>query len=222
MATKREHDASKIINSEPLVSKLDPTSDNYTVTLMRINNWYSAEKNRADSYKYYTQYVKKNRPTDVKYFAEVEEKDVHITYGWMARMLLQGATMSDQHNKAFDKNLTDLIDLGKARLLAKETVVTVAITSSPVKRISIQDAMKEKASEYIGELEGAVDEFCVKDAEFNLYNHLKGIKFLRRILQMLKCGQKRNCRNGKRLPSQKIRKLLKVIQIFQKERLQRL
>ena len=174
MATKREHDASKIINSEPLVSKLDPTSDNYTVTLMRINNWYSAEKTRADSYKYYTQYVKKNRPTDVKYFAEVEEKDVHITYGWMARMLLQGATMSDQHNKAFDKNLTDLIDLGKARLLAKETVVTVAITASPVKRISIQDAMKEKASEYIGELEGAVDEFCVKDAEFNLYNHLKG------------------------------------------------
>jgi hypothetical protein len=174
MATKREHDASKIINSEPLVSKLDPTSDNYTVTLMRINNWYSAEKTRADSYKYYTQYVKKNRPNDVKYFAEVEEKDVHITYGWMARMLLQGATMSDQHIKAFDKNLTDLIDLGKARLLAKETVVTVAITASPVKRISIQDAMKEKASEYIGELEGAVDEFCVKDAEFNLYNHLKG------------------------------------------------
>ena len=41
MATKREHDASKVLQSEPLVSKLDPLSDDYTITLMRLNNWYS-------------------------------------------------------------------------------------------------------------------------------------------------------------------------------------
>ena len=174
MATKREHDASRVLQSEPLVSKLDPLSDNYKITLMRINNWYSAEKTRSDSYKYYQQYVKKNRPMDVKYFAEVEEKDVHISYGWLARMLLQGAIVSDKHQKSFDKNLTDLIDLGKARLLAKDTVVKVAIATSTVKRTSIQDAVKEKASECIGELEGCIDEFCTEDKDFTLYNHLKG------------------------------------------------
>ena len=174
MATKREHDASKILQSEPLVSKLDPLSDDYTITLMRLNNWYSTEKTRSDSYKYYQQYVKKNRPTDVKYFAEVEERDVHITYGWMARMLLQGAIVSTDHQKAFDKNLTGLIDLGKARLLTKETTVKVAVATTTVKRTSIQDAMKEKASEYVGELEGFIDEFVTEDKEFNLYNHLKG------------------------------------------------
>jgi len=174
MATKREHDASRVLQSEPLVSKLDPSSDNYKITLMRLNNWYSAEKTRGDSYKYYQQYVKKNRPADAKYFAEVEEKDVHISYGWMARMLLQGAIVSDEHQKSFDKNLTDLIDLGKARLLAKETVVKVAIATSTVKRTSIQDAVKEKASECIGELEGCIDEFCTEDKDFTLYNHLKG------------------------------------------------
>ena len=174
MATKREHDASRVLQSEPLVSKLDPSSDNYKITLMRLNNWYSAEKTRGDSYKYYLQYVKKNRPADAKYFAEVEEKDVHISYGWMARMLLQGAIVSEEHLKSFDKNLTDLIDLGKARLLAKETVVKVAIATSTVKRTSIQDAVKEKASECIGELEGCIDEFCTEDKDFTLYNHLKG------------------------------------------------
>jgi len=174
MATKREHDASRVLQSEPLVSKLDPSSDNYKITLMRLNNWYSAEKTRGDSYKYYQQYVKKNRPSDVKYFAEIEEKDVHISYGWMARMLLQGAIVSEEHQKSFDKNLTDLIDLGKARLLAKETVVKVAVATSTVKRTSIQDAVKEKASECIGELEGCIDEFCTEDKDFNLYNHLKG------------------------------------------------
>ena len=174
MATKREHDASKVLQSEPLVSKLDPLSDDYTITVMRLNNWYSTEKTRSDSYKYYQQYVKKNRPTDVKYFAEVEERDVHITYGWMARMLLQGAIVSTDHQKAFDKNLTGLIDLGKARLLTKETTVKVAVATTTVKRTSIQDAMKEKASEYVGELEGFIDEFVTEDKEFNLYNHLKG------------------------------------------------
>lgn len=174
MATKREHDASKVLQSEPLVSKLDPLSNDYTITLMRLNNWYSTEKTRSDSYKYYQQYVKKNRPTDVKYFAEVEERDVHITYGWMARMLLQGAIVSTDHQKAFDKNLTGLIDLGKARLLTKETTVKVAVATTTVKRTSIQDAMKEKASEYVGELEGFIDEFVTEDKEFNLYNHLKG------------------------------------------------
>ena len=174
MATKREHDASKVLQSEPLVSKLDPLSDDYTITLMRLNNWYSTEKTRSDSYKYYQQYVKKNRPTDVKYFAEVEERDVHITYGWMARMLLQGAIVSTDHQKAFDKNLTGLIDLGIARLLTKETTVKVAVATTTVKRTSIQDAMKEKASEYVGELEGFIDEFVTEDKEFNLYNHLKG------------------------------------------------
>jgi hypothetical protein len=174
MATKREHDASKVLQSEPLVSKLDPLSTDYTITLMRLNNWYSTEKTRSDSYKYYQQYVKKNRPTDVKYFAEVEERDVHITYGWMARMLLQGAIVSTDHQKAFDKNLTGLIDLGKARLLTKETTVKVAVATTTVKRTSIQDAMKEKASEYVGELEGFIDEFVTEDKEFNLYNHLKG------------------------------------------------
>lgn len=174
MATKREHDASKVLQSEPLVSKLDPLSDDYTITLMRLNNWYSTEKTRSDSYKYYQQYVKTNRPTDVKYFAEVEERDVHITYGWMARMLLQGANISTDHQKAFDKNLTGLIDLGKARLLTKETTVKVAVATTTVKRTSIQDAMKEKASEYVGELEGFIDEFVTEDKEFNLYNHLKG------------------------------------------------
>ena len=174
MATKREHDASKVLQSEPLVSKLDPLSNDYTITLMRLNNWYSTEKTRSDSYKYYQQYVKKNRPTDVKYFVEVEERDVHITYGWMARMLLQGAIVSTDHQKAFDKNLTGLIDLGKARLLTKETTVKVAVATTTVKRTSIQDAMKEKASEYVGELEGFIDEFVTEDKEFNLYNHLKG------------------------------------------------
>jgi hypothetical protein len=174
MATKREHDASKVLSSEPLVSKLDPSSDNYVITLMRINNWYSTDKTRSDAHKYFTQYVKYNMPSSVKIFAEVDEKDVHMTYGWMARMLLQGANIRKDHLDGFNQELNRLLTIGKKRLDAKSNVITVKTPVATVKRPSIQDAIKEKASEYIGELEGFVDEFCTEDKEFNLYNHLKG------------------------------------------------
>jgi hypothetical protein len=174
MATKREHDAGKVLLSEPLVSKLDPTSDDYIITLMRINNWYSTDKTRGDAHKYFAQYVKHNMPTSSKLFAEVDEKDVHMTYGWMARMLLQGANIRKDHLDGFNKELNRLFEIGKKRLDAKKNVITVTTPVAVVKRPSIQDAIKDKASEYIGELEGFVDEFCTEDKDFNLYNHLKG------------------------------------------------
>jgi len=174
MATKREHDAGKILSSEPLVSKLDPKADNYVITLMRINNWYSTDKTRSDAHKYFVQYVKHNMPSSTKIFAEVDEKDVHMTYGWMARMLLQGANIRKDHLDGFNKELNRLFQIGQKRIDAKKNVVTVTTPVAVVKRPSIQDAIKDKASEYIGELEGFVDEFCTADKDFNLYTHLKG------------------------------------------------
>jgi len=174
MATKREHDAGKVLLSEPLVSKLDPTANDYVITLMRINNWYSTDKTRGDAHKYFVQYVKHNMPSSSKLFAEVDEKDVHMTYGWMARMLLQGANIRKDHLDGFNKELNRLFEIGKKRLDAKKNVITVTTPVVVVKRPSIQDAIKDKASEYIGELEGFVDEFCTADKDFNLYTHLKG------------------------------------------------
>lgn len=175
MATKREHDASKVLLSEPLVSKLDPTADNYVITLTRINNWYSTDKTRSDAYKYFTQYVKHNMPSSSKIFAEVDEKDVHMTYGWMARMLLQGANIRKDHLDGFNKELNRLLLLGQGRLTQKKIpVVTSAPVTATVKRPSIQDAIKEKAAETIGEIEALFDDFCNEDKDINLYNYLKG------------------------------------------------
>lgn len=173
MATKREHDLRKTLGSEPSVAKLDPAHPNYTADVMTINNWYNAEKKRADSYKYYAYYIKHNMPEAVKSFAEVDEKDVHITYGWIARMILQGANLSQAHLAGFNQEVGRLIALGNGRLAQKKNpVVTIAPTAA--KRPSIQDAIKEKASEVIGEVEALFDDFCTKDTDVNLYNYLKG------------------------------------------------
>jgi hypothetical protein len=92
----------------------------------------------------------------------------------MARMLLQGANIRADHLAGFNAELNRLLAIGKKRLDAKSKTVIVKTPIATVKRSSIQDAIKEKASEYIGELEGFVDDFCTEDKEFNLYNHLKG------------------------------------------------
>ena len=173
LATKKQHDAGKILQSEPLVSRLDPASENYTITLLRLNNWYSTEKTRADAYKYYAQYIKTYRPAETKFFSEVEERDIHITYGWMCRMLLQGANISEKHLKGFNNNLDVLLDLGKARFIEKQNVVKVVVKEETTKRPSIQEAMKEKISETIGELENSLDEYVTQDKDINLYNYLK-------------------------------------------------
>ena len=173
LATKKQHDAGKILQSEPLVSRLDPASDNYTITLLRINNWYSTEKSRADAYKYYAQYIKTYRPAESKFFSEIEERDIHITYGWMCRMLLQGANISEKHLKGFNNNLDVLLDLGKARFIEKQNAVKVVVKEETTKRPSIQEAMKEKITETIGELENSLDEYVTQDKDINLYNYLK-------------------------------------------------
>ena len=173
LATKKQHDAGKILQSEPLVSRLDPASENYTITLLRLNNWYSTEKTRADAYKYYAQYIKTYRPAETKFFSEIEERDIHITYGWMCRMILQGANISDKHLKGFNNNLDVLLDLGKARFIEKQNAVKVVVKEETTKRPSIQEAMKEKITETIGELENSLDEYVTQDKDINLYNYLK-------------------------------------------------
>ena len=173
MASKREHDLSRTYGAEPSVSHLDPISVNYTADLIRITNWYSAEKNRADSYKYYEYYIKHNKPEDAKYFLKIEEKDVHVSYGWVARLILQGAKLSPIHMQGFNNALEEVIRLGKNRFYSKTAVAKVMTPISVVKKPSIQDAMKEKTSEYIGEVEGLIDDFIKNDAEINLYTNLK-------------------------------------------------
>ena len=184
---KRSHHlaAANIHGSEPSYENLNPNSDNYTAELLRIFNWYSADKNRGDSYKYHIDYIKKNRSKDdLKLFSSVTEKDIHITYGWVARMLMRGASISLSQREQFESYLDGLFRLAKGRNTGDEEPVVVEPTKKNV--INIQDAIRQKASEYIGEIEGAFDEFCLADAEFSLYNDMKGKQLPAQYCQYVK------------------------------------
>lgn len=175
MANRRQHAAAikAAIGNEPLIDKLDPASEQYQSDFANILNWYSYEKNRKDAYKYLTEYVKKFRSTDSKTFASVDEKDIIWTYGWMARMLSRNAKLSEDHVCRFNDYISTLLEIGKQKthtaLPEQDNPVSIEIAPT----ISIQEAMREKIAEYIGELEIELDAVMFSDKELNLYNYIK-------------------------------------------------
>jgi len=161
--------ASMLTGTEPTGSRLIPDSPTYKEEIQVLFNWYSAEKKRSDAYKYYSDYVKKYRPKDYKIFQKVDEGNVITTLGWLARLVVRGAKISEEHQKRLDDNITVLVNM----ILVAETVEQVEEKEKRVV-VNIQEAIKAKAKEYIGEIEGAIDDFIKLDKEFSLIADFKG------------------------------------------------
>lgn len=160
--------ASMLTGIEPTGSKLDPSNESYNGQILTVFNWYSAEKTRTDAYKYLLEYVKKNRNKDYKTFQKVNENKVITTIGWLARLLTRGAKISEEHRLRLEQHIDILINT----TLVKD-VVEDAVEKEKKVVVNIQEAIKQKAKEYIGELEGAIDDFIKLDTEFSLYNDFK-------------------------------------------------
>jgi len=160
--------ASMLTGNEPSGSKLDPSKDTYKGDIQVIFNWYSAEKSRVDAYKYILEYVKKTRNKDYKSFQKVGENKVVTTLGWLARLVNRGASISEEHRVRLDKHIDILIN----NVILEQALETPEEKEKKVV-VNIQDAIKQKTKEYIGELEGTIDDFIKKDEEFSLYNDFK-------------------------------------------------
>lgn len=160
--------ASMLSNAEPSGSKLNPNDSSYNGEIQVVFNWYSAEKTKVDAYKYLLEYVKKNRNKDYKAFQKINENKVVTTIGWLARLVNRGALISEDHRSRLEQH----IDLLLSTESLKEYVAD-AVEKEKKVVVNIQDAIKQRAKEYIGELEGAIDEFILEDKEFSLYNDFK-------------------------------------------------
>ena len=107
----------------------------------------------------------KNRAADLKDFDKVSDKEIRPTYGWIARLISRGAMLSDYHVENFNNYIFTILKTVDAPAVQK----TVIISNRP----SIQSAMNEKISEYIGTLEGHYDEYITNGIDFSLDSDLK-------------------------------------------------
>lgn len=172
MASRKQHIqalATKQATGEPDVSKL-LDDENYTAIFAHTCNWYSANRGRKDAVKYVRDYVKKNRPNELKWLDHLSDIEYGaLTYGWMCRVVMRGGNLSTEHKGRLEYHIDSLI--AKGQVNSKTTPVAEKEQSKKV--VDIQAAMKEKIQEYIGELEVDLDEVFFGDGTINLYDHMR-------------------------------------------------
>ena len=140
---------------------LDPLSPSYNIELAKLLTWYNYDNDSKLAKEFVKEYLK----TVKKYSGPIDESKLNLTYSVLARIITRGGILRPDHEHLFDTYISDV-----TKVTQKIEVKQEATTP----RQSIQDAMKEKAAEYLGELEGVLDDIVKGESSFNLYNDMKG------------------------------------------------
>jgi hypothetical protein len=120
------------------------------IELMSTLNWYTQNKDTKDAVKYANDYFKKNHKLNV----DSVIKNYSTTFGFVCRILNNGGSVNEKELVWFNETIIKIKeDLAKPK-------VDVVVDDKPVQP-NIQDRIREKASECIGELEGLLDEYIL-------------------------------------------------------------
>jgi hypothetical protein len=122
------------------------------VQMMLALNWYSQNRTSKDAEKYVTDYFKKKLKIDIGSLA----KDCTSTFCYICRIVYNGGMLSVKDQIWFDNQIKQIQNQMSVK---KVKVVEVA----PGNVISIQDRIREKSQECIGELEGQLDDYILSD-----------------------------------------------------------
>lgn len=151
----------KYRGEEPECSALSPETPTYNYDLAKILTWYNYDNDYKSSKEFVKEYLKSTK----NYSGPIDEQKINLTHSVLARILMRGGSLRPDHDSVFNNYIKDV---------TTPTPKRIEVETSAVPRISIQEAMREKICEYLGELEGSLDDVIKTDAAFNLYNDLKG------------------------------------------------
>ena len=116
-------------------------------------SWYSINRKAKDSQKYASAYFKKVHKLDI--LPVIKTKPTQ--FGFVCRILTNGGVLSPERKEWFDGQVEEL---KKELVKAKAKVKTEQFIE--VVKVNIQDRIREKAIECIGELEGQIDDIILK------------------------------------------------------------
>lgn len=115
-------------------------------------SWYSINRKSKDSQKYASAYFKKVHKLDI--LPVIKTKPTQ--FGFVCRILTNGGVLSPERKEWFDGQVEEL---KKELVKAKAKVKTEQFIE--VVKVNIQDRIREKVVECIGELEGQIDNLIV-------------------------------------------------------------
>lgn len=180
----------KKVDYEPAVDQIQAGETGYKPALMRALNWYHAEQDRKDATKHARSFVKAHMPKLLVGFDKAKG-DVTPTYGYLSRLVMRGAKLSDYHNQELQKYLT-----GYSKFLEPVKAETNALPKP-----SIQENMDAKVRDYLGNIEGVLDDFIKENKQFDLEADLKSKEIPRAYAPKIEIFLK-----------QKLREILEVLE----------
>jgi len=150
----------KYVGSEPTWRE-QPTDSRFTA-LSRAFNWYNYFYGKKEAKEFVCNYLDvHDRTQDAKKLRALPDSQMRLTTGWLARMSLMGLQLDEHEQIKLDNLITELLAIKEQ---AKEEV-TEEQDATP--KITIQDRLREKVSECLGELDGLFDEFIIAGAKLN-------------------------------------------------------
>ena len=125
--------------------------------------WYQYHYGKKDAKDMIAMYLDINhRPKDAKLIRGVPDSQIRLTPAWVCRMSLMGLILNEHEQCVLDEQISLM-------LKAKQEVKKAAATDGEVaqQKLTIQDHLREKASECAGELEGMFDDFITAGAKMS-------------------------------------------------------
>lgn len=169
MAKKKVRRGAKTLDQQYLGEEPILTDDYTQGDLTRAYNWYNYFADPKTPRKYISEYARKFKFKNVAdALKKLNDVEIPRTASFLCRMCVNGTNLQDQQKEFKNDALSRCIEL------AKKKQVTVAKTPT-AQVISIQDRVKEKAGEIIGEVEDIIDQMVVYKTlkEFNMYEWLQ-------------------------------------------------
>jgi len=128
--------------------------------LSKAFSWYNYFYGKKDARDMIVNYLEAHdRKADVRLLKGIPDSAIRLTTGWLCRMSMVGLELHDAEQLKLQNQLREILD-SKQNEVAPEAVVEDATP-----RITIQDRLREKASECNGELDGMFDEFMLSGAK---------------------------------------------------------
>lgn len=169
----------KYVGEEPLWRE-QPTYTRSS-SLTRAFNWYGYFYGKKEAKDFVAAHLDRHeRSRDAKLIRSLPDSQVPTTTGWLCRMVDMGLQLDEHEQIQLDNMIAQLLAIKQQ---PKAAVIEVE-DSTP--KTTIQDRLRERVSECLGELEGQFDEFILAGAKLNAdYKPLSVIRSMNVAPQMI-------------------------------------
>ena len=164
----------KNVGSE-IIDWTDIAPDRFSKSVYEAMRHYSYFYGQKDYVSWTVDWVKSNRPSDLKSYKAGEDWRTSSTLGSLVRIHSMGAPIPESYVNFINKQIDTVVSFGKINI--ESTVEEVVSDAPAVKKKNPSELLREKTLGVLGEIEGFIDEHLdgSLDKNFSLYTHLKGI-----------------------------------------------